>query len=92
MSQDKKIHIIFEDFDDGTCFSSKEVAPGEFELSYGQEKIIIKLNNGKITMKDARIPMAGFKKKIAYVKKSNYEQVMELVKNYEELGDQERQA
>lgn len=92
MSQDKKIHIIFEDFDDGTCFSSKEVAAGEFELSYGQEKIIIKLNNGKITMKDSRIPMAGFKKKIAYVKKSNYEQVMELVKNYEELGNQERQA
>lgn len=54
-TQDKKLHIVFEDFDDGSSFASRAVAANDFILSYRQESMRLKFgdinDNIKVTKK-----------------------------------------
>lgn len=90
-TQDKKIHIVFEEFEDGTSFNSKEIDINDFIVSYQQESMRIKFENGKITMQDLKNPNARFQGNIEYSKKSNYEQMKKMADSYGASGDEKRQ-
>lgn len=90
-TQDKRIHIVFEEFDDGTSFTSKEVETNDFILSYKQESIRIKFENGKIILQDLKNPNATFQGNMGYSKKSNYEQMRKLADSYGASGNKEKQ-
>ncbi len=90
-TQDKRIHIVFEEFDDGTSFTSKEVETNDFILSYKQESIRIKFENGKIILQDLKNPNATFQGNMEYSKKSNYEQMRKLADSYGASGNKEKQ-
>lgn len=91
-TQDKKIHIVFEEFDDGTSFNSKEVQTNEFMLSYKQESMRIKFENGKIILQDLKNPNATFQGNMEYSKISNYEQMRKLADSYGASGNKEKQV
>lgn len=91
-TQDKKIHIVFEEFEDGTSFNSKEIDINDFIVSYQQESMRIKFENGKIIMQDLKNPNARFQGSIEYSKKSNYEQMKKMADNYGASGDEKRQS
>lgn len=91
-TQDKKIHIVFEEFEDGTGFDSKEIDINDFILSYKQESMRIKFENGKITMQDLKNTNARFQGSIEYSKKSNYEQMKKMADSYGASGDKKRQS
>lgn len=91
-TQDKRIHIVFEEFDDGTSFTSKEVETNNFILSYKQEAMKIKFENGRIVLQDLKNPNATFQGSIEYSKKSNYEQMRKLADSYGASGDKEKQT
>lgn len=91
-TQDKKIHIVSEEFEDGTGFDSKEIDIYDFILSYKQESMRIKFENGKITMQDLKNNNARFQGSIEYSKKSNYEQMKKMADSYGASGDKKRQS
>lgn len=91
-TQDKKLHIVFEDFDDASSFVSRAVAANDFIVSYRQESMRLKFGDGKIVMQDLKNPNARFHGKIEFSKKSNYEQMRKLADSYGASGDKEGQA
>lgn len=91
-TQDKKIHIVFEEFDDGTSFTSKEVEINEFILSYKQETTRIKFENGRVILQDLKNSNVSFQGNMEYIKTSNYEQMKKLADSYGTSGNKERQT
>ena len=81
-TQDKKFHIVFEEFNNGTSFISREIATNDFVLMYKNEALRLKLENGKIMMQDLNNANAKFCVNIRYDKKSNYEQMRKLAADY----------
>lgn len=91
-TQDKKLHIVFEEFDDGTSFTSREISANDFVLSYRNEAIRLTLKNGKIMMQDLNNANAKFSGNIIYNKKSNYEQMKKLAEDYGASGNKAKQV
>lgn len=81
---DKKKHLFFEEFDDGTIFASKEISQNEI--------IRIKLENDEIIMQDLKNASVKFQIGFSYCSKSNYEELEEIANNYSISGDRAKQA
>ena len=92
ITQDKKIHICSEEYDDGTSLCSKEVETNNFILSYKQETMRIRFENGKILMQDLKNSNATFQGSMEYSKKSNYGQIKKMADSYGASGNKKRQT
>ena len=89
---DKKKHLVFKEFDDGTIFASKEISQNDFVISYKNEIIRIKLENDEIIMQDLKNASVKFQIGFSYCSKSNYEELEEIANNYSISGDRAKQA
>ena len=79
---DNKTHLIFEDYNDGSCFSSQEVAPNIYVADYSLHNCKLKIEIGEdIKITDLNNSSVKITAQSDYSKKSNYEYLKTMATN-----------
>ncbi len=79
---DNKTHLIFEDYDDGSCFCCQEIEPNVFIADYSLQNCKLKIEVGEdIKITDLNRSNVKIETHTTYSKRSNYEHLKEKATN-----------